>query len=257
MNEQLEKLIRLQELDREAGRLMQQLAEIAPQIEDTRVHLAAAEQALAEGKAGVESMRKERRAAEKSLEAQIDKRRKFQEQQSKVKTNKEYQALMGELEALKTEETAVEDQILALMEKQAESEQRLPAMIAEVGREQTQFQEKERVLRGVENKLRGELAAAENARALVVAALEPGTIQTYQRIVKLRGSAVAEVRDEFCLGCSTKMPSQNFMDAMRNDRILHCPHCHRILHYVRAEIRPARPAPPDSPDSSAGSEPAA
>jgi predicted nucleic acid-binding Zn-ribbon protein len=97
MYEQLENLIRLQALDREVQRLTQQLAGITPQIAETRLHLAAAERALEEGKARVEGARKDRRAAEKDLEVQIEKRRKFQEQQSKVKTNKEYQALMGSL----------------------------------------------------------------------------------------------------------------------------------------------------------------
>jgi len=239
MYEQLGKLIRLQELDRETDRLRHKLAEIVPQIEETRQHLAAAERALEEGKARVEGARKDRRAAEKDLEMQIEKRRKFQDQQGKVKTNKEYQALMGELETLKVAETAAEDRILEIMEGQAEAERLLPGLTAEVGREKAEFQEKERVLRAAEEKLRGELAAAEDARAGVVAVLEPETLQTYQRIVRLRGSAVAEVREEFCMGCRTKVTSQNFMEAMRNDRILHCPHCHRILYYVRPEVRPA------------------
>jgi len=247
MYEQLENLIRLQALDREVQRLTQQLAGIAPQIEETRLHLAAAERALEEGKARVEGARKERRAAEKDLEVQIEKRRKFQEQQSKVKTNKEYQALMGELASLKLEETAAEDRILTQMEQQAEAEKLLPGLTAEVGSEKLEFQKKERVLRGSEETLRQELAVAEGARGGIVATLEPATIQTYQRILKLRGSAVAEVRDEFCLGCSTKVTPQNFMEVMRNDRIRNCPHCQRILYYLKPEVRPAAPAAPEPP----------
>ncbi len=245
MYEQLENLIRLQALDREVQRLAQQLAGIAPQIEETRLHLAAAERALEEGKARIEGARKDRRAAEKELEVQIDKRRKFQEQQSKVKTNKEYQALMGELASLKLEETAAEDRILTQMEQQAAAEQLLPGLTVEVGRERLEFQQKERVLRGSEEKLRVELAAGEAARAGIVATLEPAAIQTYQRILKLRGSAVAEVRDEFCLGCSTKVTPQNFMEVMRNDRIHNCPHCQRILYYLKPEVRPATPSAPE------------
>jgi predicted nucleic acid-binding Zn-ribbon protein len=248
MYEQLENLIRLQGLDRDVQRLTQQLAGIAPQIEETRLHLAAAERALEEGKANVDGARKDRRAAEKDLETQIEKRRKFQEQQSKVKTNKEYQALMGELASLKLEETAAEDRILTQMEKQAEAEKLLPGLTAEVGREKLEFQQQEKVLRAAEEKLRQELVAAEASRAAIIATLEPATIQTYQRILKLRGSAVAEVRDEVCLGCSTKVTPQNFMEVMRNDRIHNCPHCSRILYYLKPEVRPA---------ASAGSEPAA
>ena len=248
MYEQLENLVRLQALDREVQRLGQQLAGIVPQIEESRLHLAASERALEEGKARVEGSRKDRRAAEKELEAQIEKRRKFQEQQGKVKTNKEYQALMGELASLKLEETAAEDRILTQMELQAEAEKLLPGLTAEVGREKIAFQQQEKVLRGTEEKLRVELATAEAARGGIVATLEPATLQTYQRILKLRGSAVAEVRDEFCLGCSTKVTPQNFMEVMRNDRIHNCPHCQRILYYLKPEVRPAAPA---------GSEPAA
>jgi len=252
MYDQLEKLIRLQGLDGEVARLGQKLAEITPQIEETRIHLAAAERALEEGKALVETTRKQRRAAEKELETQVEKRRKFQEQQSKVKTNKEYQALMHELEALKGEETAAEDRILALMESQAEAERVLPALTAEVAREKAGFQEKEKVLRVVETQLRGELATAESAREGVVGSLEPATLQTYQRIQKLRGSVVAEARDEFCLGCRTKLPPQQFMEAMGNNKLKACPHCHRILYYVRPEVRPE----PDAPVS-AGAGPVA
>jgi predicted nucleic acid-binding Zn-ribbon protein len=245
MNEQLEKLVRLQGLDREVQRLTQQLAGIAPQIEESRLHLAASERDLEEGKSRVEGARKDRRATEKDLETQIEKRRKFQEQQSKVKTNKEYQALMGELASLKLEETAAEDRILTHMEQQADAEKLLPGLTAEVGREKLEFQQKERVLRAAEEKLRLELTAAEGFRAGIVATLEPATIHTYQRILKLRGSAVAEVRDEFCLGCSTKVTAQNFMEVMRNDGIHHCPHCQRILYYLRPEVRPATPSEPE------------
>jgi predicted nucleic acid-binding Zn-ribbon protein len=238
MNEQLQNLIRLQDLDKEISQLAQKVAGIAPQIEETRIHLAAAERTLAEGKAAVEKARKDHRAAEKELEAQIDKRRKFQEQQSKVKTNKEYQALMGELENLKQEETVVEDRILAQMEAQAEAEKLLPGLSAEVAREKAEFAEKEKVLRGEEARLRDELAASQATRAAVVAQIDPDDLQSYQRILKLRGSAVAEVRDEFCLGCRTKLPAQNYMEVMRGDKILGCPNCHRILYYVKPEIHP-------------------
>jgi predicted nucleic acid-binding Zn-ribbon protein len=244
MYEELENLIRLQALDREVQRLTQQLAGIVPQIEESRLHLAASERDLEEGKARVEGARKERRAAEKDLETQIEKRRKFQEQQSKVKTNKEYQALMGELASLKLEETTAEDRILTQMEQQSDAEKLLPGLTAEVGREKIEFQQKERVLRDAEGKLRLELAAAEEARVGIIATLAAATIQTYQRILKLRGSAVAEVRDEFCLGCSTKVTPQNFMEVMRNDRIHNCPHCQRILYYLKPEVRPATPDAP-------------
>jgi predicted nucleic acid-binding Zn-ribbon protein len=40
--------------------------------------------------------------------------------------------------------------------------------------------------------------------------------------------------------------AQNFMEVMRNDKIRHCPHCQRILFYLRPEAHPAAPAEPES-----------
>jgi len=252
MDAQLEMLVRLQELDREAALLRQKIAEIAPQIEESRLHLAVAEKELTEGKERVEHAKKERRQAERDLDAQIEKLRKFEEQQGKVKTNKEYQALMGELETLKVAETAAEDRILALMEGQAEAERLLPGLTAEVARERAGFQEKEKVLRAAEAKLREELAAAESARGAVVATLEQASLQTYQRIQKLRGNlVVVEAREEFCLGCRTKLPPQQFMEAMSNSTLKACPHCHRILFYVRPETGPVPVAPAAAPADAA------
>jgi predicted nucleic acid-binding Zn-ribbon protein len=235
MNAQLEMLIRMQGLDQEAARLRQKVAEIEPQIEASRVHLRAAERDLEEGKAKVENAKKERRGAERDLDAHIEKRRKFSEQQGKVKTNKEYQALMGEMETLKREETAIEDRILALMESVSAVEQRLPAFTVEVAREKTEFQAKEKQLREVEAGLRAELAAVEAQRDKVVAGLEPESLATYQRVQKLRGTALAEARDELCLGCRMTIPPQRYAEAMRNDGLHGCPHCHRLLYYKKPE----------------------
>ncbi len=248
MNEQLEMLVRLQELDQAAQNLRQRIAEIEPQIAASRAHLRAAEEALAEGKAKVEGGRKERRQAEKDLDVQIDKLRKFEEQSSKVKTNKEYQALMGELQALKNEQTAIEDRILALMEAQGALDATVPPLEAEVKREQAAFAEEERKLRGVEDGLRGELAELEERRDGVVTALSPAALGAYQRVQKLRGNAVVEVRDQLCLGCRTMLPPQNYVEVMRNDEIRTCPHCNRILHYKRiAAVAAASPEPAPAP----------
>lgn len=235
MDAQLEMLIRLQELDREAALLRHKVAEIEPQIEESRVHLAAAERELAEGKERVEHAKKERRQAERDLDAQIEKLRKFEEQQGKVKTNKEYQALMGELETLKREKNGIEDRILGFMEGVGEVERKLPGLTAEVAREKGAFAEKERQLRAVETGLRDELAAVEARRAGVVGELGRDSLALYQRVQKLRGTAVAEARDEFCLGCRTALPPQKFVEVMRNDSLQGCPNCNRILFYKKPE----------------------
>jgi predicted nucleic acid-binding Zn-ribbon protein len=239
MSAQLEMLIRLQELDTEVGKLEHKLAEVIPQVDAMRAHYREAELALEDGKAAVETAKKSRRQAERDLDAHIEKMRKFEEQQSKVKTNKEYQALMGEMEALRKEKAAAEDRILVEMEAQSEAEKKIAGLTAEVGREKGVFAEREKVLLAEAAKLKGEIERFEAQRAGILAEISPDNLRTYDRVRKFRGSAVAEVRDELCLGCRMTMPPQKFVEVMRNDSILTCPHCQRILFHKKLDPVPA------------------
>ena len=72
-------------------------------------------------------MQKEHRQAEGALDGHLEKIRKLNEQTSLVKTNKEYQTLLGEIDVLKGQQDGYEEKILELMEKSGEVEKKIRA----------------------------------------------------------------------------------------------------------------------------------
>jgi len=149
-----------------------------------------------------------------------------------VKTNKEYTAMLHEIEGVEREVRGREDRILEEME-------RAEALGAEVKREEAAFKD-------VEERDRGEVARLEQrAQALraerdrlaaerdaVASTLQEAHLELFTRVARLRGVAVAEVRDSRCQLCHVFLRPQMFVDLKRNESVMQCPACNRILYYV-------------------------
>jgi hypothetical protein len=76
---------------------------------------------------------------------------------------------------------------------------------------------------------RGRLAAERDA---IAATVPDDVLELFQRVARLRGVAVAEARDGMCQVCHVKLRLQMFVDIKRNEEIVQCPACNRILYYA-------------------------
>jgi predicted nucleic acid-binding Zn-ribbon protein len=142
--------------------------------------------------------------------------------------------MLHEIEAVEREVRGREDRILEEME-------RAEVLGAEVKREEVAFKQ-------VEDQQRSELARLEQrAEALrqerdrlaadrdeVAATLDEENRELFRRVARLRGVAVAEARDGMCQLCHVFLRPQMFVDLKRNESVIQCPACNRILYYVAA-----------------------
>jgi predicted nucleic acid-binding Zn-ribbon protein len=66
----------------------------------------------------------------------------------------------------------------------------------------------------------------------VAATVPPDLLARFHRVAKLRSTGVSEARDGWCSECHMKLRPQMFVDLKRNEEIVECPQCSRILYYV-------------------------
>ena len=82
-------------------------------------------------------------------------------------------------------------------------------------------------------------------RSALVAAIDSKLLAMFEQVARKRnGIAVAEARDGVCTICHVRLRPQVFNTVRRNDDIVQCDHCNRILYFV-----PAPSAPAGTPDS--------
>jgi len=208
--------------------------------------VAAAKAVVDEAKAKVEANAAARRALEKDV-ATIDGRMaKFEEHKAAVKTNQEFQALNHEIEVAQTTKSTLEDQILALMDE-ADSFNTALKEAEGVLADRRRASDAERAAMNVERKaLEAELAQLASQRSAATPAVPAAMLAKYDQILKSRkGLAVAAMVAGHCTACHVRLRPHVEQQVRRNDSILPCDSCQRILYYVApsASDALADPAP--------------
>ena len=118
MDQQLQVLIDLQALDTKIAALAGELARLPGELEAIRAAVAAARTSVETLKGELDTTKKDIHAKEKDLEVSAVKRQKSEARLYEVKTNKEYSAVLAEIEQIKQEKAKIEEEILSLMETQ-------------------------------------------------------------------------------------------------------------------------------------------
>jgi uncharacterized protein len=231
---QLKTLIDLQGVDTriaaheaEAARLPKEIAAIHTEIETAKKDVDA-------GKARLDAAKKDQRTREKDLEVVQAKRSKTEGRLYEVKTNKEYSAVLAEIEEIKQEKGRVEEEILVLME----SQERLTADIKDAeGRYKTRDTQGKQEETALQEKLRAveaDLALVRTERAELARQLPAPVLADYDKLLKARGGlALAQVvKPNLCGGCRMTVTPQRLQELRAQSALLPCESCGRYLYWL-------------------------
>jgi predicted nucleic acid-binding Zn-ribbon protein len=231
MHPDLERLIQLQRAESELRRVEAELGEIPKTRAATEAALAAERARLDACREALGETQKQRRQKESEVEDYKSKRSKYKGQLMEVKTNKEYTAMLHEIETVERQIREREDEILAEMEK-------AEALQAEVKQEEATFKEVEARQRtqtrtlDEQAKARGtDQARLQAERDAIARTVSEDALELFGRVARLRGTGLAEAKDEMCLACHVKLRPQMYMDLRHNETLVQCPSCNRILYY--------------------------
>ncbi len=230
MNHDLVNLIALQDLDLKIVSLRKQISEIPTKTQACRDELQKLTQAHDARIALAQELGKQRRTRESEVELMRTKLSRLRDQLMGVKTNKEYTAMLHEIQAAEDQIRAAEDGILEIMEQ-------METMERDLGREKealrTRNAELEAQIRSAEQsvpQLETDVARFCEEKAALEQRIGADLLARYRRIADARkGIALAEARDELCSACHVRIRPQVFADLHRTEEIYACDSCSRIL----------------------------
>ena len=233
MNADLTRLIRLQQLETAADEARRKIADHPARLQALDTRLKAARDTVAGIKARLTTAGDKRRAEEKEVGGVQTRLAKYKDQLLEVKTNREYTAMLHEIEAAQNDIRLREDRILEIMMETDElnavvktSEAELKAAEKEVAAERT-------VLETEMANLQGEIERTTSERAKLVAGIDRRVLDVFETTAKGRkGVAVAEARDGLCTICHVRLRPQVFNEVRKNESIIQCDSCRRILYFA-------------------------
>ena len=217
---------RIAALEADAARLPKEIAAIHAAVEEARKQ---AEQA----KTRLDAARKDQRAKEKDLEVVQVKRSKNEARLYEVKTNKEYSAVLIEIEEIKQEKARMEEEVLVLMEAQErltgdirEAEGRFKQRESEGRSQEATLKEQ---LRGIE----ADLTGVRTERKELATKLPANILADYDRILRARsGLALVPVaKPNFCGACRMTITPQRLQELRAQSSLIPCESCGRYIYW--------------------------
>ena len=235
MTTPLDGLLALQEIDVRIAALENRNGEIPRRRSEVSREITALETERSALADSVERGRLDRRALETDLEAQQDRRARYETQLNEVKTNVAYSALLTEIQTAKRTIGDLEGQILDLMTVREESERRIGEIDAEL-------EVKRATAAGALGELERE--AAEIGRALeadrvrreaALANIDARLLRLYDRLRKARRfPALVPLRGQACGACHNRMPPQVIQEITHSGSLHVCEAC-GVLVYAESE----------------------
>jgi predicted nucleic acid-binding Zn-ribbon protein len=235
MQEQLNHLIRLQQIDKAIQQLFLTAEQNPGKIMQIDQEIQEAEETFQTFTREMEDWKKRRKSLEREIEDLDQKIKKSQVKLMEVKTNKEYKAMLTESDELKKAKTGKEDLLLEFMEKLEEGLRKEKTLKGDLEIKTIEGRQKKDQLEKEGQELEKELLALKEKREELSSRVEGALLKQYEFLKdRLKGTAVAEVKNGTCLGCHMHIPPQLFNELHRRDRIIPCPSCLRILYFAES-----------------------
>ncbi len=240
MNDDLRRLVRVQEIMVVIDALQEKIAAMPSEVARLEKELLAAQKDADADRARVGELSKDRRRLEMELMGIESKITKYQSQLQEVKTNKEYQAMLHEIESCKTERAALDEKILLEMDESEKRNAALRSMEETLERRRRETSQGKVRLDAEAQDLGRQAGALESERAAIMTGIAPAYLEPFLKVARQRkGLALVAVRDERCGGCHVRVMPKLIQQVRRATGLIACDSCKRFL-YVPDE--PSRPA---------------
>ena len=240
MMEQVRILIDLQEIMSQARRLEEEKRKIPLEVADLKCLFEEREAKFLATEQEFDGLCQQRREKEREIEEEREKVERAKAKLMSIKTNKEYYAMLKEIEGTRRTNATREEELLALLSRYEETEKRLAEQKADLDEVSGKYRERMVDVEARMGSFDGDIGKLLARKKQVSPGLEPGVVRRFEMIFERRGGlAIVSARNSSCTGCHMHISPQLFNLLQREDRIHTCPNCNRILYYEAVESEAA------------------
>jgi len=180
----------------------------------------------------LEELIKAHRAKEESLKRGMDHLKKTKERLLEVKTNKEYQAMLKEIEGIVKKNGEIEDEIISKLEEIDSARSGLKVKEREFEIFHSGYEKEKKELEREAGLMDSEMSRLLHEQGQMRGRIHEEILRKYDRIKNhSNGRAVVPVWKSVCEACHMNIPPQMYNELQRSDDIMQCPFCSRIIYW--------------------------
>lgn len=244
MSPELSQLIELQELDLEIQRVSDRLLRIPAERDQTEHEFNKEAAEFLDLKSKHQQTIETRKQLETDLATTQRNHEKFEQDKTRVTNEREYTAVLREIDSARKHIAALETEIIKLMEETERLDAELGLKTPDVERMRAEVDLTLAALDREREQTTMLILTYEQRRKKLGEALPRHLFSTYDRMARTRrGQALSEINnDGICAACRMKVRPKVFSDVRRGDQLITCENCGRILFYRSEAPQPAEAA---------------
>lgn len=230
MKELLAKLVELQKLEIDAGRIRSHQQNLPIRLHQLDEEFKISRDAMEQRRAEFEDKQKLKREKDRQLQAGQEAMKKTRNRLSEVKTNKEYQSMLKEIETTEKKSGKMEEEIITLLDELESASREMKQREEEFETLRLSYEDQKRELQAGVDAQQGRLEELLRDIETMRKDISPDLLKKYDRIKAFaNGIAVVPVQKEICSGCHMAIPPQMYNELQTGREILTCPNCNRII----------------------------
>jgi len=227
----MQKLLDVQRVDLKIKDLETEVAAIPLKLQEFDRAIGARRMETKQLRAAIDEIKKAQRQIERQLDQKQGELTKYNAQLPMIKTNREYKAILVEIDSAEKEISDLEEDVLTKMAEVEEMERKATAKEEEVTRAEEETNKEKANLEEKQKELEDILKGSRSTRESIASNVDEALLGRYDRIrIHKGGLALSHIDDESCGACHVALPPQ-VVNEVIGGKIKSCPSCNRLLYW--------------------------
>jgi len=233
LKENIKHLMDLQSIDLQIRKLDEEIATGNAELDKRQSRIDDFRENIEEMKQRSEACEKKKRELEAEIEDEVARIKDRQAKMMNVQTNREYQSLLKEIEDGKETNKQREDETVLLMEEIESITKRLDELENVCTSEEKLLEEERKNVQEHAKQLSEQKEAIIKDRDDKAKQVAGNILKRYELLREKRnGLAIVGVTRGVCQGCNMNIPPQLFNNLLKEQELLTCPVCNRMMFHV-------------------------
>jgi hypothetical protein len=229
-------LIKIQECDSQIVKLSAKKKTLPEQIEKLNKEFSLFEEEIKKNKLKYDELKSRHVENENKIKKINESIVKTKERMLEVKNNKEYQAMLKEIETAESSRGDVETAIISILDEL----DKLAVLVKKdeeiIKQRKNNYEQEKKALENDLNAVDSDMVILEQKRTELQQNVSADLMARYERIKKRnKGIGVTSVWKSVCNGCHMNIPPQLYNEVQRSEELFSCPNCNRIIYFQDME----------------------
>jgi len=227
---ELDQLMQLQVIDYDLGELERSKEYLPDMMENLNREILEAQTRFETTRKSIEESKMKQHKFELEVKTKQQDLEKYQQQMMSIKTNKEYDALVAQIDKLKVDIDIAETEILGTIDQISGFEKQIEEFKKQLDEVEDNNKKQLSVLKEKMDSIGDKIAAKDKERQVVLGTVPRQILSVYERVRRGKGGeVVVAVKRRACGACYKSLTPKKAQEIKGGGKLFTCDYCGRIL----------------------------